>query len=63
MECDSCGRYVPSAQVLPALDHEGRMSMACARCRAPEPPLTAGPSVVLTPSILVQELPVAGIIV
>ena len=33
MECDSCGRYVPSADVLPTLDREGRLSMACARCR------------------------------
>ncbi len=33
MDCDSCGRYRPSAEVAPLRDSGGRLVMACARCR------------------------------
>jgi hypothetical protein len=33
MDCDSCGRYRPSSEIAPLLDAEGRLVMACARCR------------------------------
>ena len=37
MDCDSCGRYRPSSEIGPIHDPadpaEGRLVMACARCR------------------------------
>ena len=33
MDCDSCGRYRPSAEIAPLRDPDGRLVMACARCR------------------------------
>jgi len=47
MECESCGRYRPSAEVNATVDSGGRLVMACVRCRRPatRPPLrTATPS-------------------
>lgn len=33
MDCDSCGRYRPSPEIVPLRDPSGRLVMACARCR------------------------------
>jgi hypothetical protein len=33
MDCDSCGRYRPSSEIAPLPDADGRLVMACARCR------------------------------
>jgi len=33
MDCDSCGRYRPSSEIAPLLNADGRLVMACARCR------------------------------
>lgn len=33
MECESCGRYRPSAEIVATVDTAGRLVMACARCR------------------------------
>ncbi len=33
MECDPCGRYRPSSDVAPTRDPDGRLVMACTRCR------------------------------
>lgn len=33
MDCDSCGRYRPSAEIAPLRDAGGRLVMACGRCR------------------------------
>ncbi len=33
MDCETCGRYRPSAEVAPIREAGGRLVMACARCR------------------------------
>ncbi len=33
MDCDSCGRYRPTAQVHAVADPAGRLRMLCGRCR------------------------------
>ncbi len=33
MDCETCGRYRPSAEVAPIRDAGARLVMACARCR------------------------------
>lgn len=33
MDCESCGRYRPSSEIVPLRDPDGRLLMACARCR------------------------------
>jgi hypothetical protein len=33
MECDSCGRYRPSSEIVPIRDLEGHLLMACGACR------------------------------
>ncbi len=33
VDCAACGRYRPSSEVSPLRDADGRMVMACARCR------------------------------
>jgi len=33
MECESCGRYRPSAEITPLRDEARRLVMICARCR------------------------------
>jgi hypothetical protein len=33
MDCDSCGRYRPSAEIAPLRDAGGHLVMACVRCR------------------------------
>ena len=33
MDCDSCGRYRPSSEIAPLRAADGRLVMACARCR------------------------------
>ena len=33
MDCDSCGRYRPSAEIAPMRGADMRLVMACARCR------------------------------
>lgn len=52
MDCDSCGRYRPSAEIAPLRDPAGRLVMACARCRrlATARRGTAGPAGELTPA-------------
>jgi hypothetical protein len=63
MDCDSCGRYRPSQEIAPLRDADGRLVMACARCRrlatgrrgpagpleAPTPTGTAGSAVLAAP--------------
>jgi hypothetical protein len=33
MDCESCGRYRPSAEITAMLDPAGRLVMICVRCR------------------------------
>jgi hypothetical protein len=33
MDCDTCGRYRPSPEIAPLREADGRLVMACARCR------------------------------
>jgi hypothetical protein len=33
MDCDTCGRHRPSAEIAPLREGDGRLVMACARCR------------------------------
>lgn len=33
MDCNSCGRYRPSPEIAPLREADGRLVMACARCR------------------------------
>ncbi len=33
VDCAACGRYRPSSEVSPLRDADGRMVMACGRCR------------------------------
>jgi len=35
MECESCGRYRPSSEILPMPGPAGVTVMACAMCRGP----------------------------
>lgn len=62
MDCDSCGRHRPSSEIAPLFEANGRLVMACARCRrlgsgqrgvTTSPALPAGgpsqPSVVFAP--------------
>jgi hypothetical protein len=33
MDCDTCGRHQPSSEITPLLGADGRLVMACLRCR------------------------------
>ena len=33
MDCDSCGRYRPSSEIIPMAARDSHVIMACARCR------------------------------
>jgi hypothetical protein len=62
MDCDSCGRYRPSAEIAPLLEADGRLVMACARCRqfgaGPSEPTTLAPITVRRPApILATVVP------
>jgi hypothetical protein len=47
MECDACGRYMPSAKVLPVLDRDGDLRMVCLDCRPTDGPGRPVPSAVM----------------
>lgn len=59
MDCDSCGRYRPSAEIVPLRRPEGRFVMACARCRrlATDRPRAAPPARVTSsaPRVIVES--------
>lgn len=57
MECDACGRYLPSATVLPVLDREGGVLMACRDCRLDAGPGQPSPSVVMPALTLARTIP------
>jgi hypothetical protein len=57
MECDACGRYMPSAKVLPVLDREGGVLMACPDCRLDDRPGQPSPSAVIPALSLARTIP------
>jgi hypothetical protein len=55
MDCDTCGRHRPSAEIAPLREGDGRLVMACARCRrlAPDRRGPASPAGVPAASVAV----------